>query len=155
MAMTDPEIKTLSQGLNKVMLIGHLGRSPEMRYTPDGKPVASFSVITTYPTTSSNGAYYEETDWFNVIVWGALAEACKESLYAGQRVFIEGRMKTRQWADADDVPHSCAEVVAHRLIPLEHNQADQPHNAEHAPVEEISYDFKSSQNERFSQMRDA
>jgi len=128
MAAMVQEMETMPQGLNKVMLIGHLGRSPEMRYTPDGKPVTSFSIVTTYPTTSSNGTYHDEVDWFNVIVWGALAETCKETLHTGQRVFIEGRMKTRQWTDTDNVLHSGAEVVAQRLIPLQHEQFDEPRN---------------------------
>jgi single-strand DNA-binding protein len=139
------EMETMSQGLNKVMLIGHLGRSPEMRYTPSGKPVTSFSIVTTYPTTSSNGMCHDETDWFNVIVWGALAEICKENLSTGQRVFIEGRMKTRQWTDADNVLHSCAEVVAQRLIPLQHSQPDGPKNVDQVRDEETVHDFKSSQ----------
>jgi single-strand DNA-binding protein len=141
MMLTDPKVETLSQGLNKVMLIGHLGRSPEMRYTPDGKPVTSFSIVTTYQITSSNGVTHEETDWFNVIVWGTLAEVCKEALYVGQRVFIEGRMKTRQWTDAEQIQHSCAEIVAHRLIPLEHNQVDQSHHTEYAADGKISHEF--------------
>jgi single-strand DNA-binding protein len=140
------EIETMSEGLNKVMLIGHLGRSPEMRYTPSGKPVTSFSIVTTYPTTSSNGTHHDETDWFNVIVWGALAETCKESLYTGQRVFIEGRMKTRQWTDAENVLHSCAEVVAQRLIPLQHRKIDEPtESVGRVPIDQDSHDFESNQ----------
>lgn len=138
MTLLDPEMKMMSYGLNKVMLIGQLGRSPEMRYTPNRKPVTSFSIVTTYPITSSNDLCYEETDWFNVIVWGVLAKECKENLYTGQRVFIEGRMKTRQWTDSDNVQHSCAKVVAHRLIPFQHNQPDKTTSVNQAPVEENS-----------------
>jgi single-strand DNA-binding protein len=105
--------------LNKAMLIGHLGRSPEMRYTPDGKPVASFSVITTYSWLSSNGEQHEETDWFNIVAWGDLAEECKQALHKGQQVYVEGRMKTRRWTDASDAPRSCAELVAHDVIALQ------------------------------------
>lgn len=140
MTATIQEPETIAQGLNKVMLIGRLGRSPEMRYTPGGTPVTSFSIVTTYPSTSSNGTCHDETDWFNVIAWGSLAEMCKESLQAGQHVFIEGRMKTRQWTDADHVPHSCAEVVAQRLIPLQYRQPDEPKNVEQTPVEPTSLD---------------
>lgn len=108
----------LAQGLNRVTLIGRLGRTPEMRYTPNGKPVTSFSIVTTHTWISSNNQVQEETDWFNVVAWGNLAEACKESLTKGQPVYVEGRMKTRQWADADDTSHSRAEVVAQSVVSL-------------------------------------
>jgi single-strand DNA-binding protein len=101
------------------MIIGHLGRAPEMRYTPNGKPVASFSIITTYSWSLSNGERYKETDWFNVVAWGELAEECKRSLNKGQQVYVEGRIKTRRWSDANDVLHSCAEVVAQSVIALQ------------------------------------
>jgi single-strand DNA-binding protein len=101
------------------MLIGHLGRAPEMRYTPEGKPVTSFSIITTHAWASSDGEQHEETDWFNVVAWGDLAEECKRSLSKGQQIYVEGRMKTRRWSDARDVSCSCAEVIAQSVIALE------------------------------------
>jgi single-strand DNA-binding protein len=67
----------MGRGLNKVMIIGHLGRDPELRYTPSGRPVASFSVATSRSWTSSEGERREETEWFNVVAWGNLAEICK------------------------------------------------------------------------------
>ena len=109
----------MAQGLNRATLIGHLGRAPEMRYTPTGKPVTSFSVITTYTWASSDGSRHQDTDWFNVVAWGDLAEECKQSLDKGQLVVVEGRMKTRQWVDANDLPRSCAEVIAQDVIALE------------------------------------
>ncbi|HVO42031.1 MAG TPA: single-stranded DNA-binding protein, partial [Aggregatilineales bacterium] len=66
----------MSRGLNKVMIIGHLGRDPELRYTPSGRPVASFSVATSRTWTSAEGDRREETEWFNVVAWGNLAEIC-------------------------------------------------------------------------------
>jgi single-strand DNA-binding protein len=108
----------LAQGLNRVTLVGRLGRAPEMRYTPNGKPVTSFSIVTTHTWISSNNQVQEETDWFNIVAWGSLAEACKESLTKGQPVYVEGRVKTRRWADADNVSHSWAEVVAQSVVSL-------------------------------------
>jgi single-strand DNA-binding protein len=70
----------MSRGLNKVMIIGHLGREPEMRYTPSGRPVTSFSVATTRTWNSPDGERREETEWFNVVAWGNLAEICKQYL---------------------------------------------------------------------------
>jgi len=96
------------RGLNKVMIIGYLGRDPEMRYTPAGRPVTSFSVATTRGWTNSNGERREETEWFNVVAWGNLAEICKQRLRKGQQVYIEGRLQTRGWEDAEGkktLPH--------------------------------------------------
>ena len=104
----------MARGLNKVMLIGQLGRAPEMRYTPRGKPVTSFSIVITHRWITSDGQRREETDWFNVV-----AEECKEQLCKGQQVYIEGRVKTRSWTDENEIPRSCAEVVAQDVIPLQ------------------------------------
>lgn len=109
----------MTQGLNRVVLIGRLGRAPQMRYTPDGKPVTSFSIITTHTWASTDGGQHKETDWFNIVAWGDLAELCKQSLSRGQCVYVEGRIKTRRWQDASDVQHSRAEVVAQKAIPLQ------------------------------------
>jgi single-strand DNA-binding protein len=109
----------VTQGLNRATLIGHLGRAPEMRYTPDGKPVTSFSVITRYTWASSDGRRHPDTDWFNVVAWGELAEECKHALGKGQLVYVEGRMKNRRWVDGNDIPCACAEIVAHDVIALE------------------------------------
>ena len=92
-----------------------------MRYTPGGKPVTSFSVVTTHMRVSSSGTRHEEKDWFSVVVWGSLAEECKECLAKGQQVFVEGRIKTRRWQDANGGLHFCAEVVAQNVIPLRHD----------------------------------
>jgi single-strand DNA-binding protein len=106
------------RGLNKVMIIGHLGRDPELRYTPSGRPVASFSVATTRTWTNSNGERQEETEWFNVVAWGGLAEVCKQHLRKGQQVYIEGRLQTRGWEGADGKKHYRTELVAQEMIIL-------------------------------------
>jgi single-strand DNA-binding protein len=94
-----------------------------MRYTPTGKPVTSFSIITTYTWSSSDGKRHEDTDWFNVVAWGDLAEECKQSLNKGQRIYLEGRMKTRQWVGENDMSCSYAEVVAQEVIALDQDNA--------------------------------
>lgn len=106
------------RGLNKVMIIGYLGRDPEMRYTPSGRPVTTFSVATTRGWTNSNGERREETEWFNVVAWGNLAEICKQRLHKGQQVYIEGRLQTRGWEDADGRKHFRTELVAQEMIIL-------------------------------------
>lgn len=108
----------MGRGLNKVMIIGHLGRDPELRYTPSGRPVASFSVATSRTWTSSEGERREETEWFNVVAWGNLAEICKTHLAKGQQVYVEGRLQTRGWEDENGTRHYRTELVANEMILL-------------------------------------
>lgn len=108
----------MSRGLNKVMVIGHVGRDPEMRYTPSGKPVTSFSVATSRSWTSSEGERREETEWFNVVAWGNLAEICKQHICKGQQVYVEGRLQTRSWEDHEGKKRYRTELVANEMILL-------------------------------------
>lgn len=108
----------MSRGLNKVMVIGHLGRDPEMRYTPSGRPVTSFSVVTTRTWTSAEGERHEESEWFNVVAWGNLAEICNQYLSKGQQVYVEGRLQTRGWEDEEGKKHYRTELVASEMIVL-------------------------------------
>ena len=82
--------------LNKVMIIGNLGKDPEMRFTPSGDPVTNFSVAT---TSKSKGIEY--TEWFNVVVWGKKAEACNQYLSKGSKVYVDGRQQTKSWEGQD------------------------------------------------------
>jgi single-strand DNA-binding protein len=113
----------MGRGLNKVMIIGHLGRDPELRYTPSGRPVASFSVATSRSWTSSDGERREETEWFNIVAWGNLAEICKTHLSKGQQVYIEGRLQTRGWEDENGTRHYRTELVANEMILLGDRQS--------------------------------
>ncbi len=106
----------MSRGLNKVMIIGNLGRDPEMRYTPSGRPVTSFSVAVSRSWNSPDGERHEETEWFNVVAWGNLAETCKQYLTKGQQVYIEGRLQTRRWEDQEGKKHFSTEVVAEQML---------------------------------------
>ena len=108
----------MSRGLNKLMIIGHLGRDPEMRYTPSGKPVTTFSVATSRTWHSADGERHEETEWFNVVAWGSLAEVCNQHLKKGQQVYVEGRLQTRRWEDGDGNKHFTTEVVAQEMTML-------------------------------------
>jgi len=113
----------MGRGLNKVMIIGYLGREPELRYTPSGRPVASFSVATSRTWTSSEGERREETEWFNVVAWGNLAEICKSHLTKGQQVYVEGRLQTRGWEDENGTKHYRTELVANEMILLGERRA--------------------------------
>jgi len=108
----------MARGLNKVMVIGNLGRDPEMRYMPSGKPVVSFSVATSRSWTNSEGERREETEWFNVVAWGNLAEICKQYLRKGQQVYVEGRLQTRSWEDSEGRKRFRTELVANEMVML-------------------------------------
>ena len=108
----------MSRGLNKVMVIGNIGRDPEMRYTPSGKPVTSFSLASSRSWTAPDGERREETEWFNVVAWGNLAEICNQILSKSQQVYIEGRLQTRSWEDDHGQRHFRTEVVANEMIIL-------------------------------------
>ena len=83
--------------MNRIIIIGNLGRDPEVRYTPTGQMVASFSVATNYRYTDSQGQRRSETEWFNCMAFGKLAELCNEHLSKGQQVYVEGRLKSRTY----------------------------------------------------------
>ncbi len=108
----------MGRGLNKVMIIGRLERSPEMRYTPSGRPVTSFSVATNRSWVNAEGERREETEWFNVVAWGNLAEICKQYLTKDQQVYVEGRLQTRGWEDQSGKKHYRTELVANEMIML-------------------------------------
>jgi single-strand DNA-binding protein len=100
------------------MVIGHLGRDPEMRYTPTGRPVTNFNVATSRSWKTSEGERRTETEWFNIVAWGNLAEICNKYLSKGQQVYIEGRLQTRHWEDDDGNKRTTVEVVAREMIML-------------------------------------
>lgn len=108
----------MTRGLNKVMVIGNMGRDPELRYTPSGKPVASFSLASSRSWIAPDGERREETEWFNVVAWGNLAEICNQILCKSQQVYIEGRLQTRSWEDDRGQRHFRTEVVANEMIIL-------------------------------------
>ena len=131
----------MSRGLNKVMIIGYLGRDPEMRYTPSGKPVTTFSVGTSRNWTNSDGERRSETEWFNVVTWGNLAEICKQYLNKGQQVYIDGRLQTRRWEDSSGTKHTTIEIVANEMMML----GDRPDsNASHTDA-----DFETNEEDNF------
>ena len=105
--------------LNKVTIIGNTGQEPEMRFTPNGKAVTSFSVATNWVYSSPEGERRQETEWFNVVAWNRLAEQCNQFLSKGKLVYVEGRMRTRNWEGQDGQNHSKTELVANRVIFLE------------------------------------
>ncbi|NSW51998.1 MAG: single-stranded DNA-binding protein [Anaerolineae bacterium] len=108
----------MSRGLNKMMIIGHLGRDPEMRFSTNGRAITSFSVATNRSYTLANGERKTETEWFNVIAWGNLAEICSQYLKKGNQVYVEGRLQTRRWTDTEGEKHISVEIIANEMMIL-------------------------------------
>ncbi|APV44374.1 single-stranded DNA-binding protein [Dehalogenimonas formicexedens] len=109
--------------LNKVMIIGNVGGDPEMRFTPSGHPVTSFSVATNRTINTQGAEPKKETEWFNVVAWEKLAEQCNQFLAKGRLVYVEGRLQTRSWDGQDGQKHYKTEVIANRVMPLDKRQA--------------------------------
>lgn len=108
----------MTRGLNRVMIIGHVGRDPEMRYSAAGEPVSNFSVGASHSWRDEDGNRQEHTEWFNVVAWGRLAEICNQQLSEGERVYVEGRLQTRQWEEEDGEQRRAVELVAREMIKL-------------------------------------
>ncbi len=107
----------MSRSLNKVILIGNLTRDPELRYTPQGSAVASF-VIATNREWLSEGVKKEAADFHNIVAWNKLAELCSQLLTKGTKAYVEGRLQTREWNDAQGVKKYKTEVVIDEMIIL-------------------------------------
>lgn len=120
--------------LNKIMLIGNVGTDPEMRFTPSGNPVASFRLATSRVYTASDGERKQETEWFTVVAWKKQAESCNQFLTKGQRVYVEGSLRTRAWEGRDGQKRITVEVIANRVIFLD-KQALAPLPDEELPAE--------------------
>jgi single-strand DNA-binding protein len=104
--------------LNKIMLIGHLGKDPEIRYTPDGSPVATFSLATSENWTDKNGSRQEHTEWHTIVAWNRLADLSKRFLSKGRQVYVEGRIRSRDWTDRDGNKRRTTEVIATQMVLL-------------------------------------
>src|SRR5690349_14861358 len=110
------------RGLNKVMIIGNLGKDPEMKYTANGKAITTFSVAVGRVTRTPDGQNTEETEWFRVVAWDKLAETCNQYLHKGSKVYIEGRLQTRKWTDSNGAEQKMVEIVASEMMMLDSRQ---------------------------------
>jgi single-strand DNA-binding protein len=98
--------------VNKVILVGNVGRDPELRYTQGGQPVASFSIATNERFKDREGNWKDRTEWHRIVAWARLAEICGEYLRKGSQVYVEGRIQTRDWEDKEGNKRQTTEVVA-------------------------------------------
>jgi len=109
----------MARSLNKVILIGNLTRDPEMRYTPQGTAVCTFGLATNRQWSTESGEKKEDVEFHRIVAWNKLAEICSQLLAKGRKVFIEGRLQTRDWTGDDNVKRNVTEIVASEMILLD------------------------------------
>jgi single-strand DNA-binding protein len=102
----------MAGGVNKVILVGHLGADPDMRYTPSGQGVCELRLATSESWNDKNGQRQERTEWHRIVVWGKRAEVCSKYLSKGRQVFVEGRIQTRNYVDKDGNKRYMTEIIA-------------------------------------------
>lgn len=106
------------RGLNKVTLIGHLGKDPEMKYAQSGQAVTNFSLATTDSWQDKEGKKQERTEWHKIVVFGKLGEICNQWLSKGKQIYVEGRLQTREWQDKDGNKRYTTEIVVNEMLML-------------------------------------
>lgn len=119
----------MARSVNKVILLGHLGRDPEIRYTQSGTPVANFSLATNEPFKAPDGNWEERTEWHRVVAFQKTAEVCANYLSKGRQVYVEGKLRTNQWEDNTGAKRYTTEVVARDIVLLG-GRGDQPGEAQ-------------------------
>jgi single-strand DNA-binding protein len=113
----------MAMSLNRVQLIGNITRDPELRQIPGGSTVASFSVATNFAWTDSSGQKQEKVEFHNIVAWRKLAEICGQYLHKGSKVYVEGRIQTRDWEAEDGTKKYRTEIVAENMIMLDRKGA--------------------------------
>ena len=109
----------MARSLNRVQLIGNLTRDPELRYTPSGTAVCSFSIATNRNWTTDTGEKKDEVEFHRIVAWNKLAELCSQFLVKGRKVFVEGRLQTRSWAAQDGTQKQTTEIIISDMILLD------------------------------------
>jgi single-strand DNA-binding protein len=115
-----------SRSVNKVILIGNLGKDPELRYTSSGVAVASFSLATNEQRRDASGNVQDKTEWHNIVAWSKLAEICGEYLKKGSKIYLEGRLQYRTYDDKNGVKRYVTEIVMDQMVMLDSRGAGQP-----------------------------
>jgi single-strand DNA-binding protein len=126
-----------ARSLNKVMLIGNLTRDPELRYTPQGTAVCTMGLATNRGWVTDNGDKKEETEFHRIVAWNKLAELCSQLLFKGRRVYVEGRLQTRQWTGQDGNARQATEIVIEDMLVLDSKRQGEE-GVEMAPAEEYA-----------------
>jgi len=121
------------RSLNKVLLLGRVGKDPEVRYTASGRAVATFSLATSERWRDQDGTDRERTEWHRLVAWGRLGEICGEYLNKGKQVYVEGRIQTREWEDQDGNKRTTVEIIVSDMIMLGSGGYPQGREKEEAP----------------------
>jgi len=101
--------------VNKVILVGHLGKDPELRYTPSGVPVCTFTMATSERYKDKSGQLQEQTEWHNIVAWRGLAETCGKYLHKGKQIYVEGKLQTRSYEDRNGMKRYNTEIVISQM----------------------------------------
>jgi len=137
--------------VNRVLLIGRLGKDPEVRYTPDGMMVTNFTMATDEQRKDKNGQKIQRTEWHRIVTFGKLAEICSSYLSKGKLIFIEGRIQTKSWEDKDGNKRTTTEIIANNMQMLdskgmtksqdttEDNQFQQYSGVDQIPEEDVPF----------------
>lgn len=133
--------------VNRVIIVGNLGRDAELRYTGGGAAVASFSVATTEVWKDRDGQRQEQTEWHRISLWGKPAEAVSQYLTKGKQVFVEGRLQTRKWKDKEGQERSTTEVKADRVVLLGSGGSGRPANGASADHDEAPHSVEIAEDE--------
>jgi single-strand DNA-binding protein len=116
----------MAKSLNRVQLIGNLTRDPELRYTPSGTAVCTFSIATNRSWTTDTGEKKDEVDFHRIVAWNKLAEICSQFLIKGRKAYVEGRLTTRSWTGQDGVQKQTTEIIISDMIILDSKRVEQP-----------------------------
>ena len=125
-------------GVNKVILVGNLGKDPEVRYLESGVAVANFTIATTESYKDKEGKRVDQTEWHNVVLWRGLAEVAEKFLKKGNQVYIEGKIRTRSYDDKDGIKRYVTEIVGDNMTMLGGKKEDGGHQSNHASANENS-----------------
>src|SRR6266404_1806843 len=148
----------MARSLNRVQLIGNLTRDPELRYTPNGNGVCTFGLATNRSWTTDSGEKREEVDFHRIVTWNKLAELCSQFLTKGRKVYVEGRLSTRNWTGQDGTQKTTTEVVIDEMILLDNRQSgagqqsgrsedvSEPEVSEEQPAKAKKQEMKVSEN---------
>jgi single-strand DNA-binding protein len=138
----------MARSLNRVQLIGNLTADPELRYTPQGIAVASFSIATNRTWTTGDGEKKESAQFHRIVAWSKLAEICDQYLAKGKKVYVEGRLETREWTDKQDVKKYTTEIIINDMILLgDRNNSAEGAEPQKPLKEQVDESFASSDSE--------
>ena len=108
----------MARSVNKAILVGRLGKDPELNYIPSGQSVAKFTLATNRSYKDKSGEWKEETDWHNIVAWGKLGEICAQYLAKGRQAYVEGQIRTRSWEDREGKKRTTTEIIANEVVLL-------------------------------------